>query len=420
MTARETEKALRARIAALEAQVEQLQLARPPRERDKRVELLFVNTEQDLFSVPADLALQILDALPVQIFIKRASKEPHKGPIASGRRYTFLNRMAAGIAGWHPADASRHLDCEAMADEDEYLHMESVETQTIQEKKRRDLPLRWTTDDGSWRVNNAIQLPIVLRTNSGEPGEAVGFCAIAHDIEFHRRITATRSLMRIIAHEVANLAAKVGDLVRLSERRPPDMEKHLRRAAGWIDASAAIAEAMVASYEAMPPGEPVPVQAIVDRLRRIFDPLPANIEWSIDPGTSSVILKSPAAVRGILAEVIRNAIKHTTEEFLEGDNSPVSIAVFNENHSVIWKITNKCSSTTGSLRLDKSLEDLKSPHMGGTALMDIIAHAYLTGTGNLSVAGYEQFIRFIDLSQTDQRVVVEVSTPIDFIIGDCK
>lgn len=133
----EVEKALRARIAALEAQVEQLRGSPVDRARDRTqtIERLVIDDERQLYLDDRDLALQIIDALPVQIFVKRAHHELNDAG-ERGRRYTFMNCKALELTGWEAGTEVEHLDRDAMVDLAEYERMDQVETNTIKENKK--------------------------------------------------------------------------------------------------------------------------------------------------------------------------------------------------------------------------------------------------------------------------------------------
>lgn len=397
--------ALRERVAELEAEVEALRQGGADahsRDRNRKIRRLYVDDPEQLSLTNLDLALQIIDAMPVQVFIKDAQHEFEPDGSKKGRRYTFMNRKALELTGWKAEDVRNYVDKDAMSDPLEYTRMDEVETKTIEAKEVHFEDLRWTSPDGrEWRINDIIQLPIARREEGVEVGEIIGFCALAQDIEFQHRVSASRPLMRIMAHEMGNLSDIVLGLLEQAQKDPTQVDVHLERAGGWVKGAHTIARAMLQSYGGGASSAfGNSSQGIRKELEYIFEPLPVSLQFSIDPQIEEVAYISPEGATGILVELLRNAIKHTSSEGYVDGMAMVEITARPDvlEHTgapcTRWTVTNRCSNVRGQLELGDGPSSSIDDHMGGRAIMDILGHALLIKSNELTEETFRRFILF--------------------------
>jgi PAS domain-containing protein len=429
MVSEDAETTLRARIAALEAELEQLRDGRAPapRSRDRSADRLVVNSVDELGLIDLDLALQIIDALPVQVFIKHAHHEIDAAG-KRGRRYTFMNHRALELAGWDVGSESGHLDCDAIVDPAEYERMDRLETRTIEDNRKRTEELRWTSPDGSsWRINDVTQLPIARRSENGDDGEVVGFCALAEDIVFTQRSEVLGPIMDIMAHEIGNLASVVLTLTKDAADGSEDLASSLNEALGWCRAARGIADAMLASYSKAASDDLPTAGKIIDDIVQIFEHLPIEIPTAISDEIAATRLKAPVAVRGVLVELVRNGFKHTSREFRYGRRVVRISAEFQQlsynvagrkidRGCVRWRVTNKSSHAPGELKFGDQLTAVGSG-MGGSVILRLIAHALFVDQSEPPASALGRYIRF-DKSRcaSDAEIDVYFYAPIETVV----
>lgn len=382
------------RIAELQAQLAHLQEER--RTRMQRYGSEFRQEKTDYFSVITseelslaalpELARLILDALPVQVFIKQAAPEEN------GRRYTYINQRARAILGWSEDKAKSAYDSEAFAggtNSPEWQKMFTGETETLQSRRARRRELSWTasTKHGeAWRLNRVTEIPILI-TGFEDP---IGFCAIAEDIEFQLFSATHSQLRRIFRHEYGNLSASVLRYVKSAQRQirriqqPGSVSNNLdavledlQKIEGLLLVAANMADALYMAVGHIDEHSESTVERVAEEINYLFERAPFKVMVKIDDATRFARLRKPEAVKGLLVELIGNAEKHYDESANEIE-IPV-IASFTDGN-VVWEVSNRCGQLKGSLDFGTSLTSESSgetrERFGARIIGDIIKRAY--------------------------------------------
>jgi hypothetical protein len=313
--------------------------------------IIHSETELGLNNLP-DLAKQILDALPVQVYIKRADIDDTR----KARQYTYLNKAVWDLnPTWHRTDVKTKYDNDVFAEGDKakalYAEMQAQETQTIISKHSRITYTPWTVGKGSWSENRNIEVPIL-----SQEGDCVGFCSIAENFVFQQLPQLWANYQACSEHHVNNLFAAVegwldhaidrierlqstagskdtelvevlGDLTHISQR----LRVHMQSATFQISA--------LNSSVGTPSGTGT-VTDVIRALQHAYRN--CGFGLTIDPACDSVVnmdIRQPKVVIAILSVFIANAVKYGTKQ---NGTKEIEIKCSLTNEMVEWEVSNQC------------------------------------------------------------------------------
>lgn len=365
--------------------------------------LLIGSTEEMSFSSLPLFVRQLLDHLPVQVFVKSADITPGKG-----RQYTYLNKRARDILNWKEGEL--HYDGEAFhggVASREWEEMSTGESLTLRERIKTIRELHWTTPTGEWRVNVAIQLPIILPAMDNRP-EIIGFCAIAQDFDFHVSQQISEQLTKALLHEYGNFCNGVIDELEKARLPGAGRDRYLDRVEGKAIVATEMARSLLAALR----------HTQLHRHRRTIRWVTDNLltfarKWTAvaltlthEDDISDMQLAAPEAVYGILVQLLANAHKHTPEALLVDDRAPITLSVSRDaaraGH-VVWSMSNRRATLTGRLDLGNLGGSEK---VGGQLLGDVIRRVY-------GVDDPSSMITFPHALGEDGMVVVTFTHPLE-------
>lgn len=329
---------LNERIAALEAELARLRQERDGRRTPSTLEdwdyrnhrhpfVVAAVSELTLENIP-ELVRQILDALPVSVFIKQAPLQDNQG-----RLFTFLNARARKPLGWTIDKTRRMYDSAAFADgwnDPLYQLMVKQETETLESRKPRETLLDWRPPPPEQpRRARTREIPIVDRSH-----ELVGFCAIADErpLEIYPRFF--HQLLAIINHEYGNLIASTRSYIgRVQQelKHQPRQDEGVRRQLLNLQHSRAIQTVTLAATQlilnalaAHDPTHTTKLSEINAEVIKAFSvesesPYRLVLESS---AIGDVDVHKGAAVVGVLASLIQNAFKHAEPDGTPAEGEP--------------------------------------------------------------------------------------------------
>lgn len=322
---------------------------------------------------------QLLDALPVQIFIKESAITEERG-----RLYHYLNKAALERIGWQADEYQGLGDKDAIPNPAEWHKVSKIEQETLDKQKYDYRALKWTGPDSKWRINEAHQYAIV-----NPEGESVGFCAIAEDISFEKAVDAFSPFVSVFSHEVGNMATgAVADffrIERLSQRIQDGSVEDAAAALQEINNIAAISKAWLKSSRAISVHI---MEGFKDTGRThtgtAAEILQDTLQATKGFGTLSVCpnfktiqdsqLQSKNATIAILLELIRNAYKHTPPHLTAEDGRPeIRISGKQSDKYFQWTISNRCDVLKGRISLDGSSN---ASRLGGLMVKFLLQNAY--------------------------------------------
>lgn len=276
---------------------------------DKKPIIIDDLLELNIGSTPS-LLTQLLQLLPVQIYIKEVKLD-----LQRGRKYIWLNSEATKRA--QRADGTVPIyDGDAFQggpSSSDWRAMNVAETTVMNQSpddRLRLHPLRWTNSYGTWRVNNVLQVPIFLR---GER-HAVAFCAIAEDITFRHLQSGFIDVTRAMVHELGNARAIVNSSIgralrHLKNSRNDVVAILLEDAHQYTEHMSERGELIIQSlYETHRITETI--QTIIDDLRNMTKTTLFNVQFELPSSIADRSIGTSAETKVILLELLRNARKH--------------------------------------------------------------------------------------------------------------
>lgn len=107
----------------------------------------------------------------------------------------------------------------------------------------------------------------------------------------------------------------------------------------------------------------------------MYEDAPFELSISVADDVRVTRIRAPEAVKGILVELIRNAVKHYDQAF---SNITVPVSVKFVGREVIWRVSNRCSTLTGHLDFTSNGSGDHSARecFGATVIRDIVLRAY--------------------------------------------
>ena len=425
-------------IARLERRLSELRTGSPeqlwqtPTHETNTGDPFIVAGEDDLrLSCMPDLVRSILDALPVSVFVKFATKVPQKG-----RLFTYINQLARERLKWTAAEVATHYDSEAFLNQWQsplYQNMLQQESNTLNGKASRNTQLEWQPGEAFWRRSRTLEIPI-FRRDDVDRDNPIGFCAIAEEVEFKMFPFIHSWLRQVFDHEYLNMCQEVHlsvyratkflntlkssgfdrtassrDLPATVDRVAKDLDNALRHLVIYGRSSEELYKAFSPQYYD-PTGNndqilDQTVGQVVRDLRQIFDEAPFRVLFSISDGASDASIKRSAAVKGVLLALIGNARKHAADK--ADPESEVKVSVRRHHDAVVWGVGNRCDKLAGTLTLrtflDRSKADASTKELTGVIIGEILSRAFPTDT-------WKRMVRFPD---TINRGWVEVTLNCD-------
>jgi PAS domain-containing protein len=342
--------------------------------------------EMELNSLP-ELVSQILDALPVQVYIKKAELDPAK----KARKYIYLNQMARSLRGWSREDVREQYDRNVFAPDDQaedlYINMRAQETQTIKSKKSRITYTPWTVGDGCWSRNRNIEIPILDQIGNG-----IGFCSIAHDLVFRELPTVLSFYQRSSSHSIKNLIGgargvldsakeKITDSLKRISTPHPDLSAALNalNAIGYL-LELAWQTSQLQNNALGSIGGPIrigTIGAIIDDLRDTYKDCGITLTIATTVGADmGTKIQQPNAVKAILSAFIANAVKYRPRDSSIKDFE-CTIACKVNTTQVDWEVCNACEKYTHAYSLaDAHKNDGRGQGFDFELLRGLVTYAF--------------------------------------------
>ena len=150
------------------------------------------------------LALQLLDLLPIQIYLK-----DQEG------RYQYLNAKARKYLGFPNRNALGKKDVEMIEKPEQLEFYRSEDLKAMQELKPRPVVEEWEDNNGMQRVNRTMRYPIVTRMSR----QPIGVVSIAEDLTSVVYSKVTDEMISLITHDWINgfLSRVQNQLLELAE-----------------------------------------------------------------------------------------------------------------------------------------------------------------------------------------------------------
>ena len=396
------------RIAELEAELFNLRAERrkQPDKAKARNEkankegfVVIGKNELSLDCIPG-LAQDILDELPVQIFIKIAEPDPERG-----RKYLYMNKTARDVLGWNEEEVLlKKFDTHAFVngkENPEWRRMFDGETETLKSGRITKRERSWTAKNEEhgevWRINRVDEIPI-FSLNATDP---IALCALAEDIHFKEFILTQRQLRRVFRHEYFNYKRSIKSYINIAERNIKKIFSEndssvfvgnartlLKLAKSEIDIAADTADVIYEAFARIS-GEKCEekygtVGDIVEGINKIYEPSPYNVYIDVPEDVQSLSVRKSEVIKGVLIELIRNAIKHTDRDVNDKNSFVIDIEipikVKQDSGVLVWEVSNKRQELNGRLEFSDPLDirkrDFKKDRFGGELIGDLIYRAY--------------------------------------------
>lgn len=355
-----------------------------------------VNDEDDLaLDAMPDLVRQILDALPVSVFVKVSQITPDKG-----RRFTYLNKLARDRKEWKAAEIPERYDSEAFFNEWNsplYHTMLLQETDTLNLKKSRYMQLEWQPGEDFWRRSKTLEVPI-FRRGEVDDGNPIGFCAIAEEVEFKMFPFIHSWLRRVFNHEYRNMTfgikaeiesaidflsdletigpAPVRSNGGLSAGTPQEAIQGLRNAMKLLTLHGRSYEELYDAFSPKPPADIRTVGEVIESIKKVFEIAPFELAITIDEGVREVQLKRWNVIKGVLLVLIGNAVKHADK----GASPKAHLKAYMETGKAVLVVRNRCKAPSGRLSLrtfeDRAQSDPSAKNLSGTIIGELLSRAY--------------------------------------------
>lgn len=361
---------LYARLAALEKEKSDLQrkvnqvldcekIQSSVHQRGDQVNRLVVSHQDDMRLDKADsLTLQILDALPIQIFLKDAEITKDQQGNIKGRKYRYLNKKTLDTLHWKFDDVRTKYDLDAMPDEQEWKRMEKLESKTIATKERHETTLKWTmpSEELGWLIIQVTQLAVVLCDD--DSADSVGFCSIAHSIPFEKFKFIYDPYNAVFSHEFSNAFLKTRMFISdantaLNNRNYDAVHLALRCIEATLNQSDKISDAFFKGFKEIGLDEHDKALFMYENINKFAEKLIADIvfETKIEDSVYAFEIKYPKSMLAIFLELIRNSIKHSDMNFRKNTVPKITIRVKKiddadgiNGHLLQWTISNKAKN----------------------------------------------------------------------------
>ena len=389
-------------IARLERRLAELRAKRTndewegPGNGRKHGQPFFVHDENDLaLDAMPDLVRQILDALPVSVFVKVSQITPNRG-----RRFTYLNKLARDRKKWNATEIPERYDSEAFLNEWNsplYHTMLVQETNTLDLKKSRYMQLEWQPGEDFWRRSKTLEVPIFGRGEVDERNP-IGFCAIAEEVEFKMFPFIHSWLRRVFNHEYRNMTFGVkaeiestidflSDLATaqsaprrsdngLSASTPGEAIQGLKNAMKLLTLHGRSYEELYDAFSPKSPNETRTVAEVLDSIKKVFEIAPFEVTFAIDEGAAGGSLKRWNVIKNVLLVLMGNAIKHADR----GASPKAHINVYREEDKAVFAVRNRCQSPSAHMTLrtfeDRAQSDPSARNLSGTIIGELLSRAY--------------------------------------------
>ncbi len=349
------------------------------------------------------VAEQILEALPIQIFVKDSTPDE-----SLGRKYRYLNKAARQILEWGLDEVTERFDSEAFAEgnqSQEWREMFEGETETIESLCPATKELSWTAKASGrevWRINRVLEFPIVKRGTK----KAIGFCSIAQDIEFKAFSEIHSELHRILRHEYGNLTASVlaeverasmilseGPNTGVADSASRSIATILEAVEGRLEVAARSADFIYQAVANVDNVAVVSVGSIVDELQELFEVAPYNAKFSAGSKVRETRIKKGAVIRGIISELVKNAEKHLTRE----NGGQILVEIVADGDSLICKVMNRCDELKGRMCFGYEEEGNATERFGSKIISSIVKRAF----------GHQEISEMLKFSHEDGWVCVD-------------
>lgn len=362
--------------------------------------------ELTLATLP-DLAKSILDALPVQVFLKLARTDEVEGIISfdkantrkythldkgKARKYTYLNQSAREPMHWDEEAVLRRYDCEAFPDTESgfalYQKMQLQESDCLRDRVSRIRTVDWTPGPGGWRRNETIEIPILKAD-----GTVIGFCAIGQDIIFRELPKQSQYFLKMFWHQYKNLSMSILSFIETARERiqavrtNPDsalvcveyistrltlIKTHLRIAE---ESSEIVYNGLIPTYDPMLcKGQ---VKEIAADVLRIYRDSPYSINFTLAEDAQQREIDQPQSIKTLLVMLTNNALKHSSHN---GTERQFRLSCKVEGTGVVWEISNPCHELKDKLRYSSSgspdISDTRTRGFDGLMIGAIIGHVF--------------------------------------------
>lgn len=327
----------------------------------------FIKYKDDLYlDTLSDLAWQILEALPVTVFVKFADYDKQE---KKGRRFTFMNRLARKRLGWSFDEVRNRYDSEAFPDKSwnnpayqRMLHQESItlcvedmetglpnmplteqsyesdnrtrDTGQLNAKSRYTF-LEWQYEATSGRRSRTLEVPVYL-SGKDSPAHPIGFCAIAEELDFTLSANLAHFYLSMFSHEMGTVTYQASDAFKqiakyISSNTGENQDALFKKAryfAELLPMRNQMYEEMMKAFDTSHNANRIRLQMIVQDLRSFYGE--PTCPWQISiivQGEQDSLLRTrvrrPDAVKALVHVLIGNAVDHCDKQ--HGDRAKAEV-----------------------------------------------------------------------------------------------
>lgn len=147
-------------------------------------------------------AFQILDAVPISVFVKDAHS-----------RYTYLNAKARQMMDFDNRLVLGKRDTDVLIDEHNLQTYRKEDALVMKSKHKRSITEPWETQTGEYVVHETTRLAILDKEN---PEIVHGVVSVAEDLSFKQKAQVGQEIVHMIAHDwiteiLKSLSAQIND-----------------------------------------------------------------------------------------------------------------------------------------------------------------------------------------------------------------
>ena len=270
------------------------------------------------------LARQILDAIPIQIFIK-GTAPIENGAENKGRPYIYRNRYAKYMSGAPLDEPESGTDKDAISDEAEWLLNYERETQFLKAGGTRELKAPWTSKKG-FRLNEVKLFKIFedgdANKDPASTEQPCAFVAIAEDITYQKQSVLWQGYAGVLRHDFNNLSQQLADLLDATTeayKEGDHAKAHSCRQQvfGHLYLLETSLNCLSAAWDYEALSSFYPANDIVRIIRNAASRLPIDLEETIEHDCLATPLPGGGILPAVLIELLRNAFKYTAYEYVD-------------------------------------------------------------------------------------------------------
>jgi PAS domain-containing protein len=250
-------------------------------------------------------AFQMLDALPMSVFVKDAAE----------RRYVYLNAKARSMMNFASKAVIGRVDRDVLSDQENYLLYKAEDDAVLQSKSPRSVNENWIDETGRFTVHRTTRYP-VMRLDDPD-GAPIGVVSIAEDLSYEQKVDAANELMTLITHDLVTGILRVIDFHGTTD---DTLRGYIPAYDFLLDYLDALAWYLPTENGAKAFGKSIDVvqfsAAVIEPLKRIFPALlrpkltDDPIEWHYDLNMPADVICNPKMLRIMVYQQMRNHLRH--------------------------------------------------------------------------------------------------------------